>query len=147
MDEILTEIGKEYPYVAAIAILLVVLFRSKILSWMPKSMQDYFTSRARLREDEQEYRQEAARAARELNRMKELADLSSSTFVESQVTQFTAETQVQLNEANSFVRQIVSSKLDMINERLVSLRENINQIKEIQAFILQEIRGNDNGAE
>ncbi|MHC4635596.1 MAG: hypothetical protein ACYSYU_10390, partial [Planctomycetota bacterium] len=120
----------------------VVLFRSKILSWMPKSMQDYFTSRARLREDEQEYRQEAARAARELNRMKELADLSSSTFVESQVTQFTAETQVQLNEANSFVRQIVSSKLDMINERLVSLRENINQIKEIQAFILQEIRGN-----
>ncbi|MHC4195243.1 MAG: hypothetical protein ACYSQZ_04775 [Planctomycetota bacterium] len=110
-------------------------------------MQDYFTSRARLREDEQEYRQEAARAARELNRMKELADLSSSTFVESQVTQFTAETQVQLNEANSFVRQIVSSKLDMINERLVSLRENINQIKEIQAFILQEIRGNNSEAE
>jgi len=147
MDQILTEIGKEYPYVAVIGILFLALFRSKIVSWMPKSVQDYFSSRAKLQSDEQEYRQEAERAARELDRIKELADLSSSTFVESQVTQFTAETQVQLNEANSFVRQIVSSKLDMINERLIGLRENINQIKEIQSFILQEIRRNDTEAE
>jgi hypothetical protein len=58
-----------------------------------------------------------------------------------------SETQVQLNEANSFVRQIVSSKLDMAIELLIGLRENANQIKEIQSFILQEIRGNNSEAE
>ena len=143
MDTILAELSGEYPYVVIITILLVAVFRSKIIALLPRAAQNYFADRAKLRADEQEYRQEVERAAREIARMKELADLSSSAFVESQVTQFVAETQTQLNEANSFVRQIVSSKLDMINERLVSLRENINQIKEIQSFILQEIRGND----
>jgi len=143
VDQIFTELSKEYPYVAIIVILSLALFRSQIIAILPKTVQNYFVDRAKLRADEQEYRQEAERAARELNRLKELSDLSTSTFVESQVTQFAAETQVQLNEANSFVRQIVSSKLDMINERLIALRENINQIKEIQSFILQEIREND----
>lgn len=142
LDPILAELSKEYPYVGVIIILFVALFRSQIVAILPKTAQGYFADRAKLRTDEQEYRQEAERAARELEKFKELAGLSASNFVEEQVTQFTAETQVQLNEANSFVRQIVSSKLDMISERLVSLRENIQQIKEIQSFILQEIRGN-----
>jgi flagellar basal body-associated protein FliL len=123
--------------------LLIALFRSQIVAVLPKTAQGYFADRSKLRADQQEYQQEKERAARELHQMKELAGLSASNFAEEQVTQFAAETQVQLNEANSFVRQIVSSKLDIINERLISLRESINQIKEIQSFILQEIRGSD----
>jgi flagellar basal body-associated protein FliL len=145
IESILSELGKEYPYVALIALLLIALFRSQIVAILPKTVQGYFSDRAKLRADQQEYQQETERAARELHRMKELADLSASNFVEEQVTQFTAETQVQLNEANSFVRQIVSNKLDMINERLIALRESIQQIKEIQSFILREIKSNEKG--
>jgi len=141
MEQILAELGKEYPYVVVIVILLIAVFRSRIIAILPKAAQGYLADRAKLRADEQEYRQEVERAAREVKRLKDLAELSTSTFVESQVTQFAAETQVQLNESNSFVRQIVSGKIDMISERLITLGEHINQIKEIQSFILQEMRG------
>ncbi len=57
----------------------------------------------------------------------------------------TAETQVQLNEANTFIRQLVSQKLDIIIEMITSLRGTQSEIKDIQAFILAEIREDDDG--
>ena len=55
-----------------------------------------------------------------------MTELSSSSFVEEQVTLFTSEAQTQLNEANSFIRGEVNNKLDMIIEG--------------QQFILREMR-------
>lgn len=136
MEEIIARLSEDWPIFSVLIFLLIRAFRSQLAFLVPEAVKNHF----QLTRDKQEHAQEIERAARELAKFKELADLSASNFVEEQVTQFTAETQVQLNEANSFVRQIVSNKLDMINERLLSLRENIQQIKEIQSFILQEIK-------
>ncbi len=59
------------------------------------------------------------------------------------LTQMTAETQVQLNEANTFIRQLVSQKLDIIIEMITSLRGTQGEIKDIQTFILAEMRGDN----
>lgn len=142
IEEIWERFSEDWPTFSLLAILFIKAFQSQLAFLVPETVKNYF----QLTKDKQEHAQEIERAARELAKFKELADLSASNFVEEQVTQFTAETQVQLNEANSFVRQIVSTKLDMINERLISLRENIQQIKEIQSFILQEIRKGDDTA-
>ncbi len=138
MEQVIARLSEDWPTFGVLIVLLINVFRSQLAFLVPEAVKGYF----QLTRDKQEHIQQAELAARELAKFKELANLSASNFVEEQVTQFTAETQVQLNEANSFVRQIVSNKLDMISERLVSLRENIQQIKEIQSFILQEIRGN-----
>ncbi len=93
--------------------------------------------------DRQEHSQDTEKSGLQFERLKTLSHLSSLSFTEEQLTQMTAETQVQLNEANTFIRQLVNQKLDIIIEMITSLRGTQSEIKDIQIFILAEIRSSD----
>jgi hypothetical protein len=135
MDQILAKVAEDWPVFSLGAIILISIFRSQLFSFLPKTLQDHFKNKARLRADQQEHEQLERLEQFNLTKLKALSQLSSLSFTEEQLTQLTAETQVQLNEANTFIRQLVSDKLDIIIEQ--------------NRFILIEIRmlkkGNGNG--
>lgn len=141
MDDILLRISKDWPIFSLLIILLVKAFQSQLGALIPAALKNYW----KLSADRQEHSQDTEKSGLQFERLKELSQLSSLSFTEEQLTQMTAETQVQLNEANSFIRQLVSQKLDIIIEMITSLRGTQSEIKDIQAFILAEIREDDDG--
>jgi hypothetical protein len=139
MEAIIAKLSEDWPVFSMMALILLNLFRSQIGQLLPKTIQDYFGAKAKMKADEQEHQQAIAETEMNLAKFKELSQLSSLSFTEEQLTQLTAETQVQLNEANSFVRGIVNSKLDMVLEKINGLKTVLYEIKDIQTFILREI--------
>jgi hypothetical protein len=133
-------LAEDWPIFSLLTIIIVRLFQSQLAAFLPKALQDHFSNKARLEADQQEHEQTVRQAEMNLVKLKELSQLSSLSFTEEQLTQLTAETQVQLNEANSFVRGIISDKLDILLERIVGLKDAIGQVKDIQHFILQEMK-------
>jgi hypothetical protein len=113
------------------ALILVKLFQSQIVSFLPDTLKKHFDTREQLKLDQQEHEQAKQLAEMNLLKLREMSQLSSLSFTEEQITQLTAETQTQLQEANSFIRQSVSDKLDILIEG--------------QRFILREIRYMRNG--
>jgi hypothetical protein len=118
MDEIINRLADQWPEMTLLAIILIKLFQSQLAVFVPQVVKDFFSNRAALKKDQQEHEQSIRRSEANLARLKEMSQLSSLSFTEEQLTQLTAETQVQLNEANSFIRQLASEKLDIIIEKL-----------------------------
>jgi len=143
IDEILTRVQENWPEYSLLAVILAKLFQSQLASIIPQTIKDTFKNHAKLKEDQQEHDQAVRMEEMNLTKLKQLSQLSSLSFTEEQLTMMTAETQTQLKDANTFAREIVSTKLDMIIERMAALKEVIHQVKEIQAFILKEIRANN----
>lgn len=133
MDEFINMYGDRWPEITFAIIIFAKLFQSQLAIFVPSFIKDHFSNRAKLKADQQEHEQSLRQAESNLTRLREMSQLSSLSFTEEQLTQLTAETQVQLNEANSFIRQLVSEKLDMILEKqnmiLVELRRLIELIK------------------
>lgn len=107
------------------------LFQSQLVSFLPRTVQDYIKSKSKLRADRQEHEQEIQRAERNLVRLRELSELSKESFTSEQLTALTSEIQVQLDTANEFIRRTVSDKLDIMIQN--------------QQFMLRELRRNGNG--
>ncbi len=139
MDEILVRLSEDWPIFSLLIILLVKAFQSQLGVLIPVALKNYW----KMSKDRQEHSQDTEKSVLQFERLKELSQLSSLSFTEEQLTQMTAETQIQLNEANSFIRQLVSQKLDIIIEMVTTLRSTQGEIKEIQTFILAEIRSDD----
>lgn len=118
--------AEDWPIFTLLTIILVKLFQSQIVSFLPDTIKNHFDNRAELKKDQQEHEQAKQLAEMNLLKLREMSQLSSLSFTEEQITQLTAETQTQLNEANSFIRQSVSDKLDILIEG--------------QQFILREMR-------
>lgn len=119
---------------AVLVIILVKLFSSQLVAFLPEALRDYFRERFKLKTDQQEHEQAIQIAERNLIRLKELNELSKDSFTSEQATALTSELQVQLNTANDFIMRIVSDKLDIVIEKL--------------DFVLRELRaknGNGNG--
>jgi hypothetical protein len=112
-------------------IILIKLFQSQLVSFLPGAVQEYIKSKSKLRADRQEHEQEIQRAERNLVRLRELSELSKESFTSEQLTALTSEIQVQLDTANEFIRRTVSDKLDIMIEN--------------QQFMLRELRRNGNG--
>ena len=142
MDDILVRLSEDWPIFSLLIILLAKVFQSQLGALIPDAFKNYW----KLSADRQEHSQDTEKTGLQFERLKELSQLSSLSFTEEQLTQMTAETQVQLNEANSFIRQLVSQKLDIIIEMITSLRGTQSEIKDIQSFILAEIREVDDGS-
>lgn len=132
-------LSEDWPIFSLLILLLVKVFQAQLASLIPDTLKNYWKMSA----DRQEHTQDTEKSVLQLERLKELSQLSSLSFTEEQLTQMTAETQVQLNEANSFIRQLVSQKLDIIIELVTTLRGTQGEIKEIQTFILAEVRGDN----
>ena len=145
MDAIIAKLAEDWPIYTLAAVILIKLFQSELIGFLPKAVQQHFSAKAKMLADQQEHQQTIDDAEMNLAKFKQLSQLSSLSFTEEQLTQLTAETQVQLNEANSFVRGIVSDKLDMILEKIGTLKEVMYEVKETQSFILYEIRNADAG--
>ncbi len=139
MDDILLRISEDWPIFSVLIFLLANVFKTQLGALIPSAFKNYW----KMSKDRQEHSQDTEKSVLQFKRLKELSQLSSLSFTEEQLTQMTAETQVQLNEANSFIRQLVSQKLDIIIEMITSLRGTQGEIKEIQTFILSEIRSDD----
>jgi len=139
MDDILVRLSEDWPIFSLLIFLLVKAFQTQLAALIPTALKNYW----KLSADRQEHSQDTEKSVLQFKRLKELSHLSSLSFTEEQLTQMTAETQLQLNEANSFIRQLVSQKLDIIIELITSLRGTQGEIKEIQTFILAEIRSDD----
>ena len=131
MDEIL-KIANEYGWQIALVVAMIKIFQPQLAVFVPQVVKDYFSSKAKLKADQQEHEQELRQAESNLARLKEMSQLSSLSFTEEQLTQLTAETQVQLNEANSFIRQLVSEKLDMILERQGLILTELRRLIELK---------------
>jgi hypothetical protein len=136
MEDILSRLSQDWPVFSLLAILLIKAFQSQLAFLVPEAIRNYFT----LAKDKQEHVQETEKSILEFERLKQLSQLSSLSFTEEQLTQLTAETQTQLNEANSFIRQLVNQKLDIVIELLTALRGVQSEIKDTQIFILDEMR-------
>jgi hypothetical protein len=136
VEEILGRLSQDWPIFSLLAVLLIKAFQSQLSFLVPEAVKNYF----QMSRDRQEHVQETEKSILEFERLKELSQLSSLSFTEEQLTQLTAETQTQLNEANSFIRQLVSQKLDIVIELLTKLRGVQYEIKDIQSFILEEIK-------
>jgi hypothetical protein len=93
---------EDWPIFAALLVLLIKAFQSQLVSFLPGTLQKHFDTRAKLKVDQQEHEQEKQRAEMNLLKLREMSQLSSLSFTEEQITQLTAETQTQLQEANSF---------------------------------------------
>lgn len=141
MDDIVTRLSEDWPIFSLLVILLAKVFQAQLGALIPAALKNYWKMSA----DRQEHPQDTEKSVLQFDRLKELSQLSSLSFTEEQLTQMTAETQIQLNEANTFIRQLVSQKLDIIIEMITSLRGAQSEIKDIQAFILAEIREVDDG--
>lgn len=141
MDDIVTRLSEDWPIFSLLVILLAKVFQAQLGALIPAALKNYWKMSA----DRQEHSQDTEKSVLQFDRLKELSQLSSLSFTEEQLTQMTAETQIQLNEANTFIRQLVSQKLDIIIEMITSLRGAQSEIKDIQAFILAEIREVDDG--
>ncbi len=139
MDDILLRISEDWPIFSLLIILLAKVFQAQLGALIPAALKNYW----KMSVDRQEHEQDTEKSVFQFERLKELSQLSSLSFTEEQLTQMTAETQVQLNEANSFIRQLVSQKLDIIIEMVTTLRSTQGEIKDIQAFILAEVRGDN----
>lgn len=139
MDDILVRLSEDWPIFSLLIILLVKAFQSQLGALVPDALKNYWKMSA----DRQEHSQDTEKSTFDFERLKTLSQLSSLSFTEEQLTQMTAETQVQLNEANTFIRQLVSQKLDIIIEMVTTLRGTQGEIKEIQTFILAEVRGDN----
>jgi hypothetical protein len=136
MEDILSRLSQDWPVFSLLAILLIKAFQSQLAFLVPEAIRNYFS----LAKDKQEHVQETEKSILEFERLKQLSQLSSLSFTEEQLTQLTAETQTQLNEANSFIRQLVNQKLDIVIELLTALRGVQSEIKDTQIFILDEMR-------
>lgn len=110
---------------------MIKLFSSQLISFLPDTISKHFDAKEKLRQDQQDHEQAKQLAEMNLLKLREMSQLSSLSFTEEQITQLTAETQTQLNEANSFIRQTVSDKLDILIEG--------------QRFLLREMRYLKNG--
>jgi len=133
MDEILKKLYEQGPEVALLAIILIKLFESQLAIFVPQAVKDYFAERAKLKADQQEHEQSIRQSKANLDRLKEMSQLSSLSFTEEQLTQMASETQTQLVEANTFIRQLVNDKLDIILEKQ-------NRILEKLSLLLIELR-------
>ncbi len=141
MDDIVTRLSEDWPIFSLLIILLAKVFQAQLGALIPAALKNYWKMSA----DRQEHTQDTEKSGLQFERLKTLSQLSSLSFTEEQLTQMTAETQVQLNEANTFIRQLVSQKLDILIEMATTLRGTQGEIKEIQTFILAEIRGDNDG--
>lgn len=141
MDDILLRLSEDWPIFSLLIILLAKVFQAQLGALIPAALKNYW----RMSADRQEHTQDTEKSGLQFERLKELSQLSSLSFTEEQLTQMTAETQIQLNEANTFIRQLVSQKLDILIEMATTLRGTQGEIKEIQTFILAEIRGGNDG--
>ncbi len=135
-EEIVTRLSEDWPIFSLLTILLVKAFQSQLAFLVPEAVKNYF----QLTKDKQEHRQETERSTLDFEQLKQLSQLSSLSFTEEQLTQLTAETQTQLNESNSFIRQLVNQKLDIVIEILTNLRGVQFELKDTQAFILNEMK-------
>lgn len=139
MDEIL-KIANEYGWQIALVVAMIKIFQPQLAVFVPQVVKDYFSSKAKLKADQQEHEQELRQAEWNLTRLEEMSRLASLSFTEEQLTQLTAETQIQLNEANSFIRQLVSEKLDIIIEK-----QNMILIELRRLIELKKKNGGQNG--
>jgi hypothetical protein len=133
-------------------IILIKLFQSQLVSFLPGAVQEYIKSKSKLRADRQEHEQEIQRAERNLVRLRELSELSKESFTSEQLTALTSEIQVQLDTANEFIRRTVSDKLDIMIENqqfvlreLRAVNDKLDIMIENQQFMLRELRRNGNG--
>lgn len=136
MESVLARLSEDWPLFSLLAILLIKAFQSQLAFLVPAAIKNFF----QMSRDRQEHEQETEKSVLEFERLKELSQLSSLSFTEEQLTQLTAETQTQLNEANSFIRQLVSQKLDIVIELLTTLRGTQSEMNDTQSFILDEIK-------
>lgn len=107
-------------------IILVKLFSSQLIAFLPQALQDYFRERFKLRADQQDHEQAIQIAEQNLLRIKQLSELSKDSFTSEQATALTAELQEQLNTLTDFLLRTVNDKLDILIEK--------------QDFILRELR-------
>jgi hypothetical protein len=117
MDEILKIAAERWPEMSLLAVILIKLFSSQLAVFVPQVVKDYFNNKARLRADQQEHDQAIRKEQTKFELLEKMSDMSSSRFIEDQLTQMTAETQVQLITANDYIRTEVSQKLDMVLEK------------------------------
>lgn len=126
MPDELTRLLDYWPEWSPWILIFLYLFRSQLAVLVPQVIKDYFTEKARLRADRQEYEQSLRTQQANLTRLKEMSAMSSLSFTEEQLTQMAAENQVQLSEAYNFIRTVIVDYLKIIIEK--------------QNFILTELR-------
>lgn len=132
MDEILKIAAERWPEMSLLAVILIKLFSSQLAVFVPQAIKDYFNNKAMLKADQQEHDQAIRKEQAKLRHLKEMSEMSSSRFIEDQLTQMTAETQVQLIEANNYIRTEVSQKLDMILEKQSMILAELRRLIKLQ---------------
>lgn len=128
-EAILERLSQDWPIFTLLSIILIKLFQSQVLTFLPDAISKHFDAQAQLKIDQQDYEQQAALNEARLKQLERMSEMSSSTFVEEQVTQFASEAQTQLVEAHSFIMQTVSTKLDIIIEEQRILIGAIRELK------------------
>lgn len=120
----LNELIAQYGLSAAIGVWLIIGLARLIKNEVPGTLSFFRKSY----EDRQEHLQELEQKDSDVKRLEYLAAMGSRTFTEEQLTQMTAEAQSQLGEANEFIRKEVWARLDIINQKLGSMKEEIDTI-------------------
>lgn len=121
MNELL-EFANKYGVLTA----FLVFVGYQLLKLLEKNMPGVVSMLRKKSEAEIAQENKALEAETELRKLETLVATGSRTFTEEQLTALTAETQSQLAEASSFIRDDVSKGLDDLSKRLAVVEHKLD---------------------
>ena len=89
--------------------------------------------------DRQEHHQEIEKDQQKVDQLERLAALGSQQFTEEQITQMAAEMQEQLKEANEYIRDLVTNKLDSTLLQIEGIYRQLGPVAAVPDMV-QQIR-------
>ncbi len=126
MDQIVGFAG-EYGITAAVLVWLLVGIGNLAGRVIPDLLQlyrDFRTEQQQVELDKLDHSQKIELNKEEIVKLREMWAQQSKSFMEDQLTQMTAESQVQLSAANEFIYREVNRKLDLILMMVQTLRRS-----------------------